>query len=744
MTGRKKKQTALKATTRSNDSNKKYTELHGIKVNKRLKKLVDNEIIPGTGVNSNDFWRALAEMIETNTKTNADLLKKRDRLQKQIDDWHIENKGKKHKPAAYKKFLKEIGYLAETIKDFKITTDNVDDEIATIPGPQLVVPLDNARYVLNAVNARWGSLYDALYSTDTVSESNGCKKIKQYNPIRGERVIERGRNLLDRHFPLERDTHKHVTQYLIRNKRLIVHFGDGTETTLLKPQQFKGYTGKADNPDSILMSHHDLHIEVKFGDGFYIGRRDHAKIYDIHLESAVTTIMDCEDSVASVDIDDKLKVYNNWFGLMKGTLTRTVKKEDETIERAMVPDRLYKDINGKKLCMHGRSLMLVRNVGNHLYTDMVLHNDKPVPETFVDLMVTSLSAIHDLKANKGIRNSRTGSVYIVKPKMHGPEEVAFNNRLFTQAEKALKLKPNTLKMGIMDEERRTSVNLKACIYEARERVVFINTGFLDRTGDDIHTNMEAGPIIPKEEIKQATWLKAYEDSNVQTGLQCGLFGKAQIGKGMWAMPEEMNKMMKTKIQHLKAGANTSWVPSPTAATLHAYHYHRLNVKSRQHALMNELDIKVDDILEIPVLDTKRKLSKLEIRHELENNAQGILGYVSRWVGQGVGCSKVPDINDTALMEDCATLRISSQHIANWLHHGIVTKEEVREAMKRMAVIVDRQNRDDPSYEPMSKDFSASVPFLAAIDLVLKGRKQANGYTEFILYKRRLEQKNLGS
>ncbi len=720
-----------------------YIAVCGLKIKKDLHKLVEKEIAPETGVSVKEFWSALADLLGNNMKRNAALLKKRDKLQKQIDTWHIENRGKKHKPAAYKKFLQEIGYLAEEIENFQINTDNVDDEIATIPGPQLVVPLDNARYVLNAVNARWGSLYDALYTTDTVSEANGCRKIKKYNPIRGERVIERGRNLLDRHFPLERDTHKHVTRYFVKDNQLVVHFGDGTETTLLKPQQFRGYTGDASNPDSVLLCHHNLHLEIKFGDGYFIGRRDHAKIYDIHLESAVTTIMDCEDSVASVDTQDKLRVYSNWLGLMKGSLVRKVEKEDGTIERTMEKDKTFTGTDGKPLIMHGRSLMLVRNVGNHLYTDMVLYDDNPVPETFVDLMVTSLCAIHDLKGDSRLSNSRKGSVYIVKPKMHGPEEVAFNNDLFGFAEQALKLPANTLKMGIMDEERRTSVNLKACIHAASERVVFINTGFLDRTGDDIHTNMEAGPIIPKEEIKQAKWLHAYEDSNVQIGLDCGLMAKAQIGKGMWAMPEEMNKMMKTKIQHLKAGANTSWVPSPVAATLHAYHYHRLNVKSRQLALMEAPKVPIDDILDIPVIDSKRKLTSLEIRHELENNAQGILGYVSRWVGQGVGCSKVPDINDTALMEDCATLRISSQHIANWLHHGIVTKEEVREAMKRMAVIVDRQNRDDSSYEPMSADFSASVPFLAALDLVLKGRKQPNGYTEFILYKRRQEQKALG-
>ncbi len=720
-----------------------YVSVGKLQIKKNLFELVKTEIAPKTEVTNKSFWASLEKILHDYMPENASLLKKRDALQKKIDNWHIQNRDKKHKPAAYKKFLKEIGYLVDDVGNFSINTENVDDEIAIIPGPQLVVPLDNARYVLNAVNARWGSLYDASYITDTITQANGCKKIKKYNPIRGDRVILRGRNLLDRHFALERDTHKHVTQYFINNNQLAVRFGDGSETTLLKPQQFVGYTGAAENPDSVLLCHHNLHLEIKFGDGYFIGQSDHAKIYDIQLESAVTTIMDCEDSVASVDTEDKVKVYSNWLGLMKGTLVRTVEKEDKTIQRTMEPDKEYIGVDGNSVTKHGRSLMLVRNVGSHLYTDMVMYDGNPVPETMIDLMVTSLCAIHDLKGNTKRRNSTKGSVYIVKPKMHGPEEVAFANKLFARAEEELKLPTNTLKMGIMDEERRTSVNLKACIYSAKERVVFINTGFLDRTGDDIHTNMEAGPIIPKAEIKQAKWLQAYEDSNVQVGLDCGLMNKAQIGKGMWAMPEEMNNMMKTKIQHLKAGANTSWVPSPVAATLHAIHYHRLNVKSRQHALMSAAKIPVDDILDIPVMDKKRNLSEKEIRHELENNAQGILGYVSRWVGQGVGCSKVPDINDVALMEDCATLRISSQHIANWLHHGIVTKEEVREAMKRMAVIVDRQNRDDSKYEPMSKDYSASVPFLAAIDLVLKGRNQPNGYTEFILYKRRLEQKSLG-
>jgi malate synthase len=729
-------------TMKKNASNINYLKFGKLEIAETLYNFVKDDAIPNTGVDTEHFWNSLTDIVSDLGPKNSALLKTRDELQDKIDNWHKENRSKGHDPIAYKKFLKDIGYLVEDIADFNISTENVDDEIATIPGPQLVVPLDNARYVLNAVNARWESLYDAFYSTNTISEANGCKRIKKYNPIRGDRVIERARHFLDRHFALERDTHKHVTQYFIKDNQLAVVFGDGTETTLLKPQQFVGYTGSAENPDSVLLCHHSLHLEIKFGDGLFIGRRDHANIYDVFVESAITTIMDCEDSVASVDTNDKLQVYSNWLGLMKGTLVRTLVKDDKTIERTMEADKEYIGIDGKPVIKNGRSLMLVRNVGHHLYTDMVLYDGKPVPETMVDLMVTSLCAIHDLKGNTQLRNSKAGSVYIVKPKLHGPEEIAFANELFNRAEDVLGLERHTLKMGIMDEERRTSVNLKACINAVKERLVFINTGFLDRTGDDIHTNMEAGPVIPKGELKKAKWLEAYEASNVQIGLECGLKDSAQIGKGMWAMPEEMNNMMKTKIQHLKAGANTSWVPSPTAAVLHSIHYHRLNVKSRQVALMATSKILVDDILTIPLLDKDRKLSANEIRHELENNAQGILGYVSRWVGQGVGCSKVPDINDVALMEDCATLRISSQHIANWLHHGIVSEEEVRVAMERMAVIVDRQNRNDKDYQPMASDFSNSVPFKAAMDLVLKGREQANGYTEFILYQRRQEQKAL--
>ena len=719
-----------------------YIKLDGLEIAQPLFELVKNDISPNTGIDNEKFWSSLEEIVHDLQPKNSDLLARRDQLQKQIDEWHQTHRDEKHDAKAYKKFLQDIGYLVDDPDDFQITTTNVDAEIAEVAGPQLVVPLDNARYVLNATNARWGSLYDAFYATNAISEADGCKKIKKYNPIRGERVIEIAREFLDRHFALERNTHKHVTRYFIKNNQLSVQMGNGTETTLLKPQQFVGYTGQPDSPDEVLLCHHDLHLEIRFGEGFFIGRRDHANIYDIHIESAITTIMDCEDSVASVDTDDKLKVYKNWLGLMKGTLVRTVVKEDETIERTMEPDRKYIGTDGKEVTLHGRSLMLVRNVGIHLETDAVLYNGKMIPETILDAMITALCAKHDLLGNNTLRNSRTGSVYIVKPKMHGPDEVALANDLFARVEDALDMSRNTLKMGIMDEERRTSVNLKACIYAAKERLTFINTGFLDRTGDDIHTNMEAGIVLPKGELKQTKWLKAYEESNVQIGLLCGLKGRAQIGKGMWTMPEEMNNMMEIKIQHLKAGANTSWVPSPIAATLHAIHYHKLNVQSRQHALMKAKQVPVDDILDIPVIDSNRKLSTHEIRQELENNAQGILGYVSRWVGQGVGCSKVPDINDIALMEDCATLRISSQHIANWLHHDIVTEDEVHAAMKRMAVIVDRQNRDDKNYKPMSADFENSIPFRAALDLVLKGLDQANGYTEFILYQRRREQKNI--
>ncbi len=717
-----------------------YIKLDQLSVAKPLYDLVKNEIAPGTGIDIKTFWKGLEDIVKELSAENQSLLDKRDDIQNKIDEWHKSNNGSKFDPAAYKKFLQDIDYLVADPDDFRINTSNVDPEIAEIAGPQLVVPLDNARYVLNAVNARWGSLYDALYGTDAIAEADGCKKIKKYNPIRGEKVIRFARHFLDRNFPLEKDTHKHAVHYSVENEELIVTMGDGTTTTLLRPEGFAGFTGNTAEPDKILLVKHGLHVELRFGEGFYIGRKDHARIYDIQMESAITTIMDCEDSVASVDTEDKVNVYRNWFGLMKGSLVLEFNRDGEVIKRSMEKERAYLTPDGNPFTLPGRSVLLVRNVGMHLQTDAVLLDGKPIPETMLDAMVTALCAKHDVLATGKFRNSRKGSVYIVKPKMHGPEEVALANKLFERVEAALDYEHNTLKMGIMDEERRTSVNLRACIHAAQERVVFINTGFLDRTGDDIHTSMEAGPVWPKAELKNAPWLQAYESSNVDAGLACGLKGKAQIGKGMWAMPDEMTNMLETKILHLKAGATTSWVPSPTAATLHALHYFRFNVATRQLELAEQSPTAVDEILQIPLIPEGRKLTEKEIKWELENNAQGILGYVARWVGQGVGCSKVPDINNVALMEDCATLRISSQHIANWLHHGIYTKDEVIAAMRKMAVFVDRQNSGDPNYVPMSEDFDNSIPFKAALDMALMGREQPNGYTEFILYDRRREAK----
>lgn len=717
-----------------------YIKVGNLSVAKPLYDLLKNEIAPGTGVDIKNFWAALAEIVTDLGPENTTLLERRDELQEKIDAWHIDNRDAEHNASAYKKFLKDIGYLADDPDDFRINVTNVDPEIAETAGPQLVVPLDNTRYVLNAVNARWGSLYDALYGTDAIPESDGCKKIKKYNPIRGEKVIRFSRNFLDRNFPLEKDTHSHAVHYSIEHEQLIVRMGDGTTTTLLRPEGLAGYAGDPADPDKILLVKHGLHVELRFGEGFYIGRKDHARIYDIQTESAITTIMDCEDSVASVDTDDKVNVYRNWLGLMKGTLVLEFKRDGEIIKRSMEKDRAYLTPGGNPFTLPGRSMLLVRNVGMHLETDAVLLDGSPIPETMLDAMVTALCAKHDLLQKNGYRNTRKGSVYIVKPKMHGPDEVALANRLFERVEDALGFERNTLKMGIMDEERRTSVNLRACIHAAAERVVFINTGFLDRTGDDIHTNMEAGPMVPKAELKHAHWLRAYENSNVDAGLACGFMNHAQIGKGMWAMPEEMMNMLETKILHLKEGATTSWVPSPTAATLHALHYFRFNVHTRQMELMQRTPTSVDDILSIPIMARDRKLTEKEIKWELENNAQGILGYVARWVGQGIGCSKVPDINNVALMEDCATLRISSQHIANWLHHDIYSEAQVISAMQRMAVFVDRQNSGDPDYVPMSEDFDNSIPFQAALDMVLMGREQPNGYTEFILYNRRREAK----
>jgi len=716
-------------------------EIGGLSVAKSLHDFIRDEALPGSGISAEAFWSGLAGLVRDLAPRNRALVAKRDERQSRIDAWHVERRGQPHDAAAYKAFLKETGYLVPEPAPFQVTSANVDREIAQIAGPQLVVPLDNTRYVLNAVNARWGSLYGALYGTDAIPESDGCRRIKRYNPIRGEKVIAFVRRFLDRNFPLEKYTHFHAVRYYVQDAELMVEMGDGNCTPLLRPEGFVGYRGGSERPDLVLLEKHGLHVELHFGEGLYIGRKDHAHLFDVQIESAITAIMDCEDSVASVDTEDKLRVYRNWLGLMRGDLRVAFEREEgEAVERAMAPDREYLDPQGKPVTLTGRSLLLVRNVGMHLETDAVLMDGQCIPESFLDAVVTVLCAKHDLLGTGSLRNTRLGSIYVVKPKMHGPEEVALANELFGRVEKTLGLLRNTLKMGIMDEERRTSVNLRACIREASERVVFINTGFLDRTGDEIHTCMEAGPVLPRPQMKTARWLAAYEASNVDIGLACGLVGRAQIGKGMWAAPDEMTAMLESKIQHLKAGANTAWVPSPTAASLHAIHYFRFNVHSRQQELLQREPASVDDILSLPLITAGAPLTAAEIERELENNAQGILGYVARWVGQGVGCSKVPDINNVALMEDCATLRISSQYIANWLHHGLVTQEQVERVMRRMAVFVDRQNAGVEGYQAMSENLAQSIPFKAALDLALQGRIQPNGYTEFVLYARRREMK----
>ena len=708
---------------------------------------VANEATPGTGIDPASFWESLEKIVGELGPRNSDLIEARDRLQEQIDDWHRSNRadGRDHNPDSYIEFLRDIGYLQYVSDDVAAETENVDAEIARVAGPQLVVPLDNSRYVLNAANSRWGSFYDALYSTDAIAESKGCGRTKRYNPIRGEKVVATGREFLDRHFSLDKASHSWITQYYVERGDLHALSGDATVNTLLRPERFAGYRGDPAAPDSILLRKNDLGCELLLGEGHFIGRKDHAGIYDIRLESAITTIMDCEDSVSAVDVDDKVVVYRNWLGVMQGTLTRSFRRDDQEVERAMAPDITYLAPDGDPITIPGRSLMLVRIVGPHLTTDIVTHNGEPVFETMVDAMVTSLCALHDLQGNGRIgdepcRNSRTGSVYIVQPKMHGPQEVELACELFSRVEDALGLDRHTLKMGIMDEERRTSLGLKAAIAHAKRRLVFINTGFLDRTGDEIHTDMEAGPVLPKGEMKTVTWFQAYEDSNVDTGLACGLKDRAQIGKGMWAAPSEMAAMMTTKMAHPLAGASTAWVPSPTAATLHATHYFLLKVADRQQDLVDRPRIRVGDMLAIPTLEKGRELSAVEIQRELDNNIQGLLGYVVRWVGQGVGCSTVPDIDDIGLMEDLATLRISSQHVANWLRHDLVTPDQVHETMRRMANLVDQQNSGDPAYRPMAPDYEWSIPYKAAVDLIFSARTEPNGYTERILRAHRREQK----
>ena len=710
-------------------------DISGLSVDRGLYELVD-EISVGTGIEASSFWQSLADIVAALGTQNADLLQKRDDLQTQIDDWHKAN------PAPveldqYRAFLQEIGYLVPESDAFRVTTENVDDEIALVAGPQLVVPVDNARYALNAANARWYSLYDALYGTDIILEVEGCKKTAKYNPVRGQQVIRYARDFLDQAVPLATGSHAYAVRYKVVSGKLIVVMGDGKETELGWRECFVGYRGDPEQPSAVLLRHNDLHIELLIGEGYFIGQGDLANIYDINLESAITTIQDCEDSVSAVDAEDKVRVYRNWFGLMKGNLTAEVVRAKETIERSLNPDPEFIAPDGSAFSLPGRSLMLVRHVGTHMYTDAVTVNGKEIPETFLDAMVTTLAAKHDLLGNGQFKNSRKGSIYVVKPKCHGPEEVEAAIRLFEMVEQALGLDPQTLKIGIMDEERRTTVNLKECIRAASERVIFINTGFLDRTGDEIHTSMEAGAMIPKNEIKNSKWLLAYEDWNVDVGLAAGLPGHSQIGKGMWAAPDNMRAMMQQKIAHPRAGANTAWVPSPLAACLHAMHYHHVNVAMRQQQLAQCMRASLDDILTIPLLG-QRKIKQSELIMELENNAQGILGYVVRWIDQGVGCSKVPDISDTDLMEDRATLRISSQHIANWLHHGITDADQVRSVFEKMAEIVDRQNAGDPLYRDMAPDFEKSIAFQAALDLVFKGREVANGYTEPVLHARRRE------
>ena len=715
---------------------------HGsLKVSQELDKFLTDELLPGLDINPDAFWGSFERVLDEFGPRNKELLAKRTEIQKTIDNWHISKKGSPHNHDEYVNFLKEIGYLLEEGDDFEITTQNVDEEISLVAGAQLVVPIMNARFSLNATNARWGSLYDALYGTDMISEEEGAEKSGPYNPIRGNKVIEFSKNFLDESVPLSSGKYADVTGFKINNGSLEVSTSDQSFTELKDGSQFIGFKGDSDNPSSILFKNNNLHIEIEIDSEDSIGKDDPANIKDICVESAVTAIQDLEDSVAAVDAEDKSLGYRNWLGLMKGDLKETFFKGGEEMTRTLNEDRNYSDKNGQEITLPGRSVLLVRNVGHLMTNPAILDgNNNEVPEGIMDAMFTICIGKHDLLKEGKQSNSRTGSIYIVKPKMHGPEEVKFTCDLFAKVEQELGLDPLTVKIGIMDEERRTTVNLKECIRVASDRVIFINTGFLDRTGDEIHTSMEAGPVVPKAEMKQQSWIAAYEDWNVDIGLETGFKGKAQIGKGMWAMPDEMLGMYENKSTHPEAGANCAWVPSPTAATLHAIHYHKVSVSERQEELASRPRADLKDILSIPLLENPESLTPEVIQTELDNNCQGILGYVVRWVDLGVGCSKVPDINNVGLMEDRATCRISSQHIANWIHHNLITENQVEETMKKMALVVDQQNAGDPEYIAMGPDFNG-ISFSAALDLAVKGRTQPSGYTEPILHSKRLQVKS---